>query len=554
MAGAHHTPYAGRWVARLRGRVVAQGGTPDQALRAARGARFKETPEIVFMPFEDPLAFSPLVESVRASLPDDLSVYLVGGAVRDAFLRRVSHDLDFALASDGIKTARRVANALKADFYPLDPERDTGRVIVLSEDGSRTFMDFATFRGPDLAADLGGRDFTVNAIAMDLHTRALHDPLGGALDLKEKRLRACSPSAFDDDPVRILRGVRLAAAHTFQFVPETRRAMKRAVGGLPRISPERLRDEFFRILEGPQPATCLRVLDAIGALEHTLPELTVLKGIEQPAPHVQDVWLHTLAVMQYLESILAALGPEYREETAPDWYTGMLLLRLGRFRRQFAEHFAAALNLNRSLRGLLFLAALYHDVAKPAARSLSEDGKVRFLGHDEQGAALVVERARQLSLSNDEIERLDVIVRNHMRIHYQSNGLVKEKKEPSRRAIYRFFRDTGPAGVDLVLLGLADCRATYEQTLPQDTWTAYLDDCRLLLENLWEKPQETVAPPPLLNGNDLMKTVGMPSGPRVGELLEAVREAQATGKVSTREQALALAHELVQKTPPRRED
>jgi tRNA nucleotidyltransferase/poly(A) polymerase len=547
MAGAHHTPYAGRWVARLRGRIVAQGGTPEQALHAAQGARYKETPEIVFMPFEDALVFSPLVESVRACLPDDLPVYLVGGAVRDAFLRRVSHDLDFALARDGISTARRVANALKADFYPLDPERDTGRVIVLSEDGTRTFIDFATFRGPDLASDLAGRDFTVNAIAMDLHTRALHDPLGGALDLKEKRLRACAPSAFEDDPVRILRGVRLAAAHGFRFVPETRLAMKRAVGGLRRISPERLRDELFRILEGPQPATCVRVLDAIGSLEHILPELTVLKGIEQPAPHVQDVWTHTLAVLQHLEGILAALGPEYREETASDWITGLLVLRLGRYRGRFAEHFAAPLNLNRSLRGLLFLAALYHDVGKPAVRGVTDEGRVRFLGHDAYGADLAVERARQLSLSNDEIERLDGIIRHHMRIHFQASRLAREKKEPSRRAIYRFFRDTGPAGVDLILLGLADCRATYEQTLPQDTWTAYLDDCRLLLENLWEKPQETVAPPALLNGTDLMKSVGIPAGPRVGELLEAVREAQATGKVTTREQALDLARGLLQK-------
>jgi poly(A) polymerase len=512
----------------------------------ALGARFKESPEIVFMPFDDALVFSSLIESVRASLPDDMAVYLVGGAVRDAFLQRVSHDLDFALVHDGIKTARRVANALKADFYALDPERDTGRVIVLSEDGTRTFMDFATFRGPDLAADLAGRDFTINAIAMDLHTRALHDPLGGALDLKKKRLRACAPSAFEDDPVRILRGVRLAVAHGFKFVPETRQAMKRAVGGLVRISPERLRDELFRIFDGPKPATCLHVLDAIGALDHILPELTVLKGIEQAAPHVQDVWTHTLSVLQHLEVILTALESEYREETASDWTTGLLVLRLGRYRRQFAEHFAAPLNLNRSLRGLLFLAALDHDVGKPAVRSLSEEDKVRFLGHDVQGAEMAVERARLLSLSNDEIERLDLIIRNHMRIHFYANRLVKEKKQPSRRAIYRFFRDTGPAGVDLVLLGLADCRATYEQTLPQETWAAYLDICRLLLENWWEKPQETVAPPPLLNGTDLMRTVGIPAGPRVGALLEAIREAQATGKVTTREQALDLAHELYQ--------
>jgi len=498
------------------------------------------------MPSEEALVFSPLVESVRACLPDDLPVYLVGGAVRDAFLQRVSHDLDFALPREGIKTARRVANALQADFYPLDPARDTGRVIVSAEDGTRTFLDFATFRGPDLEADLTGRDFTVNAIAYDLHTHALHDPLGGALDLKEKRLRLCASSAFTDDPVRILRAVRLAVAFGFQMAPATRQALKPAVDGLARISPERLRDELFRILDGPQPASCIRLLETIGAIGHILPELTVLKGVEQSAPHVRDVWNHTLAVMQHLETILAALAPEYRPETAVDWTTGLLVLRLGRYRGRFAEHFARSLTPNRSLRGLLFLAALYHDAGKPASRS-EQDGRTRFLGHDVLGAGLSAERGRLLALSNDEIERLDVLIRNHMRIHNQSNRLVREQKEPSRRAIYRFFRDTGEAGVDLVLLGLADCRATYEQTLPQDIWAAYLDDCRLLLENWWEKPEESVAPPPLVNGGDLMKALELPPGPLVGELLEAVREAQATGKISTRAQAVELARGMLPK-------
>lgn len=196
MAGEDQNPYAGRWVARVRGRVVAQGGTPEQARRAARSVRYKESPEIVFMPTYDSLIFSSLVESVRAVLPEDLTIYLVGGAVRDAMLGRVSHDLDFALSCNGIRTAKRVANALKADFYPLDPERDTGRVIVQAEDGTRTFMDFATFRGPDLEADLIGRDFTINAIAMDLHSRELHDPLGGVVDLKDKRLRGLRAVGF----------------------------------------------------------------------------------------------------------------------------------------------------------------------------------------------------------------------------------------------------------------------------------------------------------------------------------------------------------------------
>ncbi|MCX6035018.1 MAG: HDIG domain-containing protein, partial [Chloroflexi bacterium] len=498
MAGEDEKSYAGRWVARLRGRVIAQGGTPEQARRAAQ-SRYKETPEIIFMPTNFPLTFPPILDSVRAALPDGLTVYLAGGAVRDALLGRHIHDLDFVLERDAIKIGRRVANTLsrtgtgtitKADFYPLDPERDTGRVILTNEDGTRIMMDFAAFRGPDLEADILGRDFTLNAIALNLSDNTIHDPLGGAMDLKEKRLRACSPSTFKDDPVRILRGVRLAANFGFHILLETRKAMKEAVDLLGNISPERTRDELFRLLDGAQPAACLRALDLLGALDKVLPELSALKGVEQTAPHTHDVWEHTLATMSHLESVLAALAPDYNPDKASDLLNGLLVLRIGRYRQQISETFAAPLTADRSLRSLLFLAALYHDVAKPQTKKADEEVQLRFWDHDQQGAEIAASRGRALAMSNDEATRLETVIRNHMRILFHTNRLVREGKPPSRRAVYRFFRDTGAAGVDVCLLTLADLRATYEQTLPQETWAAALDVVRLMLENWFEKPAE----------------------------------------------------------------
>jgi hypothetical protein len=132
-----------------------------------------------------------------------------------------------------------------------------------------------------------------------------------------------------------------------------------------------------------------------------------------------------------------------------------------------------------------------------------------------------------------------------MRFHFFTSRLEGDSQGPSRKAIYRFFRDAGRAGVDLVLLGLADLRGTRGTTLTQETWTAALDIARILLENYWEKPQETVAPPRLLNGNELMSELGLAPGRMVGQLLEAIREGQATGKVENREQALALAREHI---------
>ncbi len=540
-------PYAGRWVALVRGRVVAHGSTPDQARRAAKHTRPKETPEICFMPFHDSPFTTPLLESIRAVLPDGLPVYLVGGAVRDTLLRRPTHDLDFVVPTGAIALARQVANRLDAAFYPLDLNTDTGRVVIINDDGSRDVLDFAAFRGPDLEADLRARDFTSNALALNLADHSLIDPLNGVRDLREKRLCACSAHTFTQDPVRILRAVRQAAALGFTIQLETRQMMKESVALLHRVSPERKRDELFKILEGPRPSTSLRALDILGVLPHLLPELPAMKSVTQSPPHVHEVWTHTLRVLDHLESTLAALAPGYAADSTNDLLTGLLTLRLGRYRPQIAAHFAEPLNADRSPRALLFLAALYHDVAKPLLRTVEPGGRIRFLGHDERGADIAAERARALALSNDEIARLKVIIRHHMRIHAFSDRLAEEKAEPSRKAVYRFFRDTGAAGVDLCLLAMADQRATYDHTLPQENWAACLDACRALLENWWEKREETVAPPILINGHELMTALGLPPGRQVGRVLDALREAQAVGEIATRDEALTFARNWIAK-------
>jgi tRNA nucleotidyltransferase/poly(A) polymerase len=536
------SPYAGRWVARVRGRIIAQGGTPEQALHAAQISRHKERPEIIYMPV--PFSYSPLIDKVREALPDQ-EMYLVGGAVRDILLNRLSRDLDFALPSNGISLARRVANALQSDFMVLDRERDTGRVIVTESDGTRTFLDFATYRGHNLEEDLRARDFTINAIAFDLHAQTLIDPLNGASDLRTQVIRACSPTSLSDDPVRILRAVRQAAAFEFKVELETRKGMRQAANLLPKVSPERQRDELFKMLEGPKPDASMRALEIIGIFPYLLPELPALKGLEQSAPHIHDVWEHTLSVLGHLERILAALAPGYSADNTNDLFTGLLTLRIGRFREQFAEHFAEPLNTDRSVRAALFFAALYHDVQKPATKSIEQSGRIRFFGHDVKGAEVVEERARAFNLSNDEVERIRSIVQHHMRFHFFTGRLEGDKQEPSRKAIYRFFRDTGKAGIDLVLLGLADLRGTQGPALSQETWTAALEVARILLENYWEKSQETVTPPRLVDGNELMLELGLKPGRVIGQLLEAIREGQATGKVTNREQALDLAREYL---------
>ena len=498
---------------------------------------------MVFVPANNQLAFSNILEKVVAALPGDVPIHLVGGAVRDAMLGKSVHDLDFVLPGDVLNHARRVAKHLGAAFFPLDEERDAARLILTDTDGKRHTLDFTAYRGMDLDSDLRNRDFTINALAVDLRSnQALFDPLGGASDLRSKLIRSCSQTSLSDDPLRILRAIRMAAALEFHISPDTRQLMRSSINGLSNSSPERLRDELFRIFSGPQPSTSIYALDILGALPYVLPELDELKGVEQSSPHINPVWEHSLGVMRHLENVLQALHPEFNQDAASNMMMAFVVMRLGRYREQFEKHFQNTLNPDRPLRGLLFFAALYHDVGKPKTKQVEEDGRIRFFRHEQVGEEMLVLRARKLKLSNLEIERIRRIVRHHLRPIL----LAQSQASLTRRAIYRFFKDTGPAGVDVCLLSLADVLATYGPTITNEHWSKHLDIVRGLLEAWWEYPQESVSPPEIVNGHELMENLNILSGPLVGKLLDAIQENQATGKISTKSEALSLAKDLVE--------
>jgi putative nucleotidyltransferase with HDIG domain len=490
------------------------------------------------------LPYADLLERIKAAVPDNVPIHLVGGAVRDWLLKRVSHDLDFVVPQDAISISRKVANRLGAPFIPIDQERDTGRVMATEVNGQRLILDFAAYRGQDLESDLRGRDFTINAMAIDLRQpQSLYDPLGGMKDLREGVLRACSDTAFRSDPIRILRIVRQAVEFGFRILPETRKLIQPAVISLSQASPERQRDELFRLLDGVKPASALRTLDVLGALDCVLPELSTLKGIAQSYPHTSNVWEHSITTTQELANILDVLSLKYDTQSTTNFTLGLISIRLGRFRQFLHEHLSTSLNRDRSLRSLLLLAALYHDVGKPSCQYIQEGGHIRFRDHEHIGAKLLAERCEELRLSNVEISRLQLIVNNHMR----PLSLVQADNLPGRRTIYRFYRDCHEAGIDICLLSLADTLATYGPSLPQEIWTHHLDVIRILMEAYWEQNQEKVAPPTLLNGDELIRVFNLEPGPQIGRLLEAIRESQASGEVHDYDDAIKFARTFLER-------
>jgi tRNA nucleotidyltransferase/poly(A) polymerase len=489
----------------------------------------------------DALFRLPLIEAVRA-VAGETSIYLVGGAVRDGLLGRPITDFDFVVSKNALQIARQVANALSGAYYPLDVRRQYGRVIWSPSNGERLKLDFALQVGNAIEEDLQQRDFTANAIAVDLQNpQQLIDPLGGAKDIVAKTLRACSDEAFRKDPLRVIRGIRFALTLNFRIEPSTWRAMVASSPGLVIVSAERKTEELFRLLASHSVASSVRLLDRVGALPYTFPELLSLKQVEQSPPHRQDVYQHTLEVLSRLEEILGALAGTFDEERQANLILGLASLRLGRYRSRLSEYLAESFTPERNKRTLLFLAALYHDSGKTSTASKDDKGRWRFFGHEQISAELFAERGRELAIANDEIEWVKKVILHHMRpiLLTNSEGL------PSRRAVYRFFRQTGEAGIGVCYLSLADLLGIYGVTLPVSLWSKHLDVTRELLQAWWEEKEAKISPPPLLDGNELMQKFGLKPSPLVGKVLEGIREAQAAGEVHSKAEALRLAEQII---------
>ena len=465
----------------------------------------------------------------------------VGGAVRDALLDRPVHDWDFGVDRDALGLARAVANALGGAYFPLDTERDAGRVVLMAADGARLELDFAALRGADLEADLLARDFTVNALALD-ETGTLIDPTGGAGDLGDRCIRATNEHVFQDDPVRLLRAVRMEAELGFEIEPQTAAWMSRDASLLALPSAERVRDEFARVMATQGAVIHLQRCDEFGLLPHVAPELEYLKGVTQSPPHRFDVWYHTLLVVDALEGVVAAVtgqevGPCALADVPPAAW-GDLARVLGQFAADVTAHLAVETNGGRNRALLLKVAALLHDVGKPETWSQGEDGRIHFYNHEPVGARIAATRLQALRFGRDEVKRVCVMVAGHLRPAHLSRA-----EKVTRRAVYRYFRATGDAGVEVALLSLADHLATYGPHLQERRWGRRLAVAEMLLTHYFERYDETVAPPSLVTGHDLMAELGLEPGPEIGRLLEALREAQAAGEVETREEALALARQ-----------
>lgn len=479
------------------------------------------------------------LRELRIAAPDQ-KVYLVGGAVRDLVLGQTVKDLDFVVADGSVQLARTVRKRFHGVWYTLDDEHQTARVILKQGQADELVLDFTVFIGECLEEDLKQRDFTINAMAIDLDNLSeVIDPLGGQDDLTNANLRLCNPKSLLKDPLRVLRAVRMIRRFDLRVNSEITELLRVATKELNRISGERIRDELLKCLALPDLSVTYTLMDQFGILYQLLYRMHIL-GVSPKTPEpaakgdfAEELFLPTwssldeksrtennpLKTLEYLLTEIDNPNAESRIlehasplRTSPVVLTGLNSclgesLQGGRTRKQMFILYA--------LFFYNYPASFHNEIEAMDSRKFAEGLTNAFmLGQKEQKYFELVGIGFQKILS------------------------LSQKEELKALDFYHYFKEVGSFGLESAVLHLADQSAT---PLPDER-------IKLIAEKIipiWFQNYETIVNPPrLVDGDDLQKTIHLEPGPKIGYYLEMIREAQVRGELKIRDEAIAFVLKL----------
>jgi len=463
--------------------------------------------------------------SLQKALPS-ARIFLVGGMVRDLLLGRQTKDYDFMI--EGAEK-NQLEEALKKLGWVEEVESRAFGVFKFVPKGVKGIepIDVSLPRrehyfGPgykdvevqtgkvSVEDDLSRRDFTINAMALDLQTGEIIDPYGGQKDLEAKVIRAVGQpeDRFQEDPSRILRAIRLAVELGFTIAPETFKAGQKLASEIvaifqdkqgrdvPRVAAEMVGREFWRAISA-RPSVAVELYDKIGLLKVLLPEVEAMKGVRQPEQfHTEgDVFQHTLLCLQSLEN---------------------------------APH----TNVHQAI---VAIALLLHDIGKPPTYQEAE--RIRFDGHDSLGAEMTREILQRFRFDHKTIDQVAWLVKHHL---ITLSGRIDQIKDTT---LERYFFKNQNWGDNLRCLIWCDVSASKGPNAQSDFTNYNLLEERVKKLEVMAKKQKKL-PPPLLNGHDIMKILAIKPCPEVGQAIEALREAQLQGKIKTPKEAEKFIKEI----------
>jgi poly(A) polymerase len=429
----------------------------------------------------------------------NIDMYMVGGAVRDKIMGKPIADYDFAVCGDCHAVAKEVASLLQGSY--INMHEDVGRVVV-----DHAMFDFCNLKGKDIEEDLRKRDFTINSIGINIRSGKMVDVTGGIEDINKKIIKHTYENSFDDDPLRLLRAVRLSSSLDFKIDEDTKRIIKEKSHLLSMIAGERILDELYKILESKKSHIYFKLLDHLNLLEVIFPVIGEMKKVGKCRYHVVDSYTHSILTLTFLERNLNRL-----------YYT--------KWGKKIEEKFNESLSGRKRL-STVKLGAFLHDIGKPAAASIV-DGRVSFRGHDITGREELNKISSRLHMSNQQKELIKAVITGHMRVL----GLFKQGA--SDRAIYRLFRDLGDNTIDVLVCSLFDVTATRSLLDEEGEGPRYWNFVMRIIDKYYTFKEKEVK---LITGREVMELTGA-KGSEIGKILKKVEEEFFYGNIKTKEDA-----------------
>ena len=399
-----------------------------------------------------------------------------------------------------------MAEKFNATFIELDPEYKIYRLVL---EDKVNYLDISEIQGADILEDLSRRDFTMNAIAINLTNNEIIDPYNGQADIKNEVIQHIKESNFSDDPLRILRAFRFASTTGFELSKKTKACIKKHKDLLFIPAKERINYELMKLFGGSKCSKVLLEMDEFGILEELFPQVKEMKKVTPNTHHHLDLFHHVVETVRNIEELyLNATEAEQEHLDTIDF---------GGFPR-----------INH-----VKLAGFLHDIGKFSTWTIEESGRHRFIKHDDVGAKICVPYLRNMKFSKKQIEYISTMIKTHI---YPSN--VIDAPDLNDKVMMRYLRKMGRNVIDNIILAKADRLSARGEAITEEIIMANLSGLDKLLNFYFEK-RDTLKPlPKLLDGIEIMKIKGLKQSPILGEIITALKEAQINGEINTKEEAI----------------
>ena len=437
-----------------------------------------------------------------------VEAYIVGGFLRDVLMNKKSPDRDLIICGcDVEKFSKELADDLNAHFIELDAVNKIYRIVL---EDKINYIDITCPVENNFEKDIKRRDLTINAIAYDLKNSEFIDIVGGINDIRNAKIRGILDSNFEDDPLRLLRIFRFYAKTGFEIDEHLICLSKKLYKNINKPAKERITVELLKMFEGKFCDLALLKLDECGLLEEIFPIYKEVKKIPPNSHHHLSLILHLIESVKQVQMLYENSSKEVKEYLE-------------------TERYGAVKELS-----FLKLAAFLHDIGKPSCWTIEEDtGRHRFIQHDLIGSNLVVPILKDLKFSKKQIEYVKTLIKYHI---YPSS--LVSAPDVSEKAFIKFYRKMEGFVIDVILLAMADRLSARGEKVTEEMVNNNITALTKLLNDYLFEYKDMKPLEKLLDGREIMEILQIKQSPKLGKIINALKEAQVSGEVNTKAEAI----------------